>query len=85
MSVWTTDGALFESTRMGGQPASYVVADLLPGLREAVALMVVGDRVRLWIPATLAYGTGRRRRGQPAGPLVYDLELCSTEESNSSR
>jgi FKBP-type peptidyl-prolyl cis-trans isomerase len=81
LSGWTTDGALFESTLMTGQTASFEVQALLPGLREGVQAMVEGERVRLWIPAALAYGNGRRRRGQPAGPLVYDVELRAIENA----
>ena len=40
--------------------------------------MVVGDEVRVWIPAELAYGD-KPRRGAPAGDLVYDLELVALE------
>jgi peptidylprolyl isomerase len=76
---WTTDGALFESTVMAGQPATYVVAELLPGVRDGVEQLVVGDRARFWIPAELAYGKKPKRRGQPAGNLVYDVELLSLE------
>ena len=79
LSGWTSDGALFESTRMGGQPAVYVVQELLPGLREGVEQLVVGDRVRLLIPAALAYARLRHRRGQPAGSMVYDQELIDIE------
>lgn len=81
LSGWTTDGALFESTLMTGQTARFEVQALLPGLREGVQAMVEGEHVRLWIPAALAYGNGRRRRGQPAGPLVYDVELCAIENA----
>jgi FKBP-type peptidyl-prolyl cis-trans isomerase len=33
----------------------------------------------MWIPAALAYGEKPRRRGLPAGPLVYDVELLELE------
>jgi peptidylprolyl isomerase len=37
--------------------------------------MVVGDKMRFWIPAGLAYGEVPRRPGLPAGMLVFDVEL----------
>ena len=40
--------------------------------------MVVGDKVRLWIPRDLAYGE-KPRRGQPKGDLVYELELLAIQ------
>ena len=78
MSGWTRDGTLFESTVMAGHPAQAFVRDLIPGLREAVEGMTVGEKARLWIPAALAYGD-RPRRGQPAGPLVYEVELLARD------
>jgi len=79
LSAWTTNGVLFESTRMSGHPAVYVVSELLPGVRAGVEELVAGDRARLWVPAELAYGNHPRRRGQPAGALVYDVEVLSIE------
>jgi peptidylprolyl isomerase len=39
--------------------------------------MVVGDKVRFWIPGSLAYGDKPSHPGAPAGPLVFDVELLS--------
>jgi len=76
LSGWTTDGTLFQSTSMaGGHPAEFTLADLLPGVREGVRQMVVGQRARMWIPAALAYGEKPRRRAQPAGNLVFEVDL----------
>ena len=77
LSGWTTDGTLFQSTTMaGGPPAEFTLAGLVPGLREGVQQMVVGQRARMWIHAALAYGEKPRRRAQPAGNLVFEVELC---------
>src|SRR5258706_484963 len=78
-SGWKTDGTLVESTTMGGRPALFEVRELIPGWREGLLRMVVGEKTRLWIPAMLAYGNEPTRRGVPAGPLVYDIELLSLE------
>lgn len=76
LSGWTTDGTMFQSTTMaGGHPGEFTLAELLPGLREGVQQMVVGQRARMWIPAALAYGEKPRRRAQPAGNLVFEVEL----------
>jgi FKBP-type peptidyl-prolyl cis-trans isomerase len=79
LSCWTTDGALHESTKFGGKPLSYRIAELVPGLAEAVQQLVVGDVARAWIPAALAYGNKPKRRSQPAGNLVYEIELVGLE------
>ncbi|HKQ74796.1 MAG TPA: FKBP-type peptidyl-prolyl cis-trans isomerase [Blastocatellia bacterium] len=77
LSGWTTDGVLFESTVRGGKPAVYIVSTLIPGLHEGVLGMVVGEKRRFWIPAALAYGEKRGRRGVPTGNLVYDVQLLA--------
>lgn len=78
-SGWTADGKLFESTAMSGHPAAILVGTALPGWREALPLMVVGEKVRLWIPAALAYGEHPMDRRSPAGNLVYDIDLIGLE------
>jgi FKBP-type peptidyl-prolyl cis-trans isomerase len=80
LAAWSRDGTLVESTRMGGQPAVFRIAELVPGLREGVRQLAVGDVARLWIPAALAYGDRPRRRGQPAGPLVYEIDCSGWSE-----
>ena len=55
------------------------MADLPVGLRESLQQLVVGDRARIWLPAPLAYGTKPRNGGQPAGNLVYEVELVGLD------
>jgi len=76
-TTWSSDGKVVESTAMAKTSALYGPRDLLPGLREGVALMRVGDKMRFWLPAQLAYGE-QPRQGRPAGPLVADVELLAT-------
>ncbi|WP_269527044.1 FKBP-type peptidyl-prolyl cis-trans isomerase [Coraliomargarita parva] len=73
-SGWTTDGALFDSSVMRGQPASFGLFQVIPGWTEGVQLMVEGETRRFWIPAKLAYGENPQG-GAPAGMLVFDVEL----------
>jgi len=77
-SGWTSRGELFESTELSGQPASLTRADVAEGVGEALSLMQIGEKVRLWVPAALAFGD-KPRRGLPAGDLTYDLELLAIE------
>ena len=79
VSGWTPDGIMFESTVMAGHPAVFLVADVIPGWREALLQMVVGEKVRLWIPAQLAYGEKPRSHDAPAGNLVYEIELLALD------
>jgi peptidylprolyl isomerase len=76
-SGWTPDGKLFDSSVRRGQPASFPLSGVIKGWTEGVQLMVVGDKVRFWIPAALAYGDTPSRPGTPAGPLVFDVELLA--------
>jgi peptidylprolyl isomerase len=71
------DGSIFESTELDDRPALVSLRELVPGLSEGVQQMVVGEKTRFWIPAKLAYGEHPRRRSQPAGPMVYDVELLA--------
>jgi peptidylprolyl isomerase len=77
-SGWTTDGAMFDSSVERGMPASFPVAAVIPGFREGIRLMRVGDRIRLWIPQKLAYDGAPN---MPAGMLVFDVELLEITSS----
>jgi peptidylprolyl isomerase len=73
-SGWTTDGKLFDSSVVRGQPATFPLNRVIPGWTEGVQLMVVGEKRRLWIPEDLAY---KGASGAPQGMLVFDVELIS--------
>jgi len=74
---WTTDGHMFDSSVKRGAPAKFPVGGVIKGWTEALQLMVVGEKRRLWIPGALAYGDTPSRPGAPVGPLVFDIELLS--------
>ena len=69
---WTTDGAMFDSSIVRGQTATFPLAQVIRGWTEGVQLMVEGETRRFWIPENLAYGG---QPGRPAGMLVFDVEL----------
>jgi peptidylprolyl isomerase len=69
---WTTDGQMFDSSVVRGQPASFGLDQVIAGWTEGLQLMVVGEQRRLWIPEKLAY---QGRPGFPQGMLVFDVEL----------
>jgi FKBP-type peptidyl-prolyl cis-trans isomerase len=73
-SGWTTDGKLFDSSVLSGQPATFPLANVIPGWTEGVQLMVEGETCRFWIPEKLAY---QGQDGKPKGTLVFDVELIS--------
>jgi peptidylprolyl isomerase len=74
---WTTDGKMFDSSVVRGEPAGLPLNQVIPGWTEGLQLMVVGEKRRLWIPEQLAYA-GREDR--PQGMLVFDVELLGIQE-----
>ena len=73
-SGWTTDGQLFDSSVVRGQPATFGLGQVIAGWTEGLQLMVEGEKRRFWIPAQLAYGENPGG-GRPGGMLVFDVEL----------
>ena len=74
------DGKVFDSSVERGQPASFPVSGVIPGWTEALQMMPVGSKWRLFIPSPLA--DGERGAGADIGPnatLVFDVELLSIE------
>ena len=69
---WTTDGKMFDSSVQRGQPASFGLNQVIAGWTEMVQLMTVGEKVRVWIPETLAY---KGKPNRPQGMLVFEIEL----------
>jgi peptidylprolyl isomerase len=74
-SGWTTDGKMFDSSVVRGQPATFPLNRVIAGWTEGVQLMVEGETMRFWIPENLAY-KGQR---PPLGMLVFDVELIKIE------
>jgi FKBP-type peptidyl-prolyl cis-trans isomerase len=74
-SGWTPDGKMFDSSVTRGQPAHFRLNAVIKGWTEGVQLMTKGERVRFWIPGSLAYGDKPTRPGAPSGMLVFDIEL----------
>ncbi len=71
-TAWTRDGKGFDSSVARGQPATFPLERLFPGLKEGLQLMTVGEERRFWIPGALAF---EGQRGRPQGLVVFDVEL----------
>lgn len=70
------DGSVFDSSYDRGQPAEFPVKGVIPGWTEALQMMPVGAKWRLYVPYHLAYG--ERGAGGKIGPysaLIFDVEL----------
>jgi len=57
------DGTVFDSSVERGTPASFPVTGVIKGWVEALQLMPVGSKWKLFIPADLAYGANPRPGG----------------------
>lgn len=78
------DGTEFDSSYARGEPAEFPVNGVIPGWTEALQLMQVGDKWKLFIPSELAYDT--RGAGQdipPNAALIFDIELLEIVKDNS--
>ena len=72
------DGTEFDSSYNRGQPAEFPVGGVIAGWTEALQLMPVGSKWKLYIPYQLAYG--ERGAGGAIGPyqaLIFDIELLA--------
>ena len=75
------DGTEFDSSYKRGQPATFAVTGVIPGWTEALQLMNVGSKYRLFVPSNLAYGErGSPPRIGPNAVLIFDVELLAIEE-----
>ncbi|QLE02953.1 peptidylprolyl isomerase [Galbibacter sp. BG1] len=65
------------------QPAPMPIspdATIIPGFKEGLLMMQVGDKVRLFIPSYLAYGEAGYGPIAPNTNLVFDLEMIGIQE-----
>jgi FKBP-type peptidyl-prolyl cis-trans isomerase FklB len=70
------DGTTFDSSVERGQPAEFPVGGVIQGWVEALQLMPVGSKWKLYVPYNLAYG--ERAAGQqikPYSTLIFEVEL----------
>lgn len=72
------NGKIFDSSYKRGQPATFGVHQVISGWTEALQLMSVGSKWRLFIPAALGYGSrGAGGSIPPNATLLFDVELIS--------
>lgn len=71
------DGKVFDSSIKNGGPVTFPVNGVIPGWTEALQLMHVGEKYRLYIPSDLGYGNQRQQIIPENSLLIFDLELVS--------
>lgn len=70
------DGKVFDSSVQRRQPASFPLNRVISGWTEALQLMPVGSKWKLFLPPHLAYG--EQQAGPMIGPnstLIFEVEL----------
>lgn len=69
------NGQKFDSSYDRNQPADFPVTGVIPGWTEALKLMKVGSKWKLFVPPDLGYGASPRPGIPPNSVLVFDVEL----------
>jgi len=73
------DGTVFDSSVDRGEPAQFGVTQVIPGWTEALKLMTVGSKWKVYLPSEIAYGANPRPGGpiEPNMALIFEIELIS--------
>lgn len=74
------DGTIFDSSVDRGEPIEFSLNQVIKGWTEGLQLMVVGEKVRFFIPSDLAYGNRAAGAIGPGSTLVFDVELLAINE-----
>lgn len=72
--AWDKEGNMAQTSRRGPRPLSFKLDGAIPGWKEAIAMMTVGEKARFWMPDELV--------PVPSGPngiAVFDFELLKID------
>lgn len=73
------DGTVFDSSVEKQMPATFQVGGVIRGWTEAIQMMQVGSKWRLFVPSELAYGPRGREGIAPNMVLIFEVELLGIE------
>ncbi|HON18562.1 MAG TPA: FKBP-type peptidyl-prolyl cis-trans isomerase [Salinivirgaceae bacterium] len=69
------DGTVFDSSVQRGEPAVFGVTQVIQGWVEALQLMPVGSKWKIYVPQQLAYGPRNMGTIKPYSTLIFEVEL----------
>jgi len=69
------DGTEFNNSYKMGAPISFAVTGVIKGWTEALQIMPVGSKWKLYVPYTLAYGPGQYQTIPGGSTLVFEIDL----------
>src|SRR5215203_2000551 len=75
-----TNGNEFDNSYKRGEPASFAVTGVIRGWTEALQLMSVGSKYKLYIPYQLAYGLNDMQAIPGGSVLVFEVELLDIKK-----
>ncbi len=79
------DGKEFDNSYKRGEPLTIPVTSVIPGWTEALQLMPVGSKWKLYIPSSLAYGDYGAGQEIPGGSaLIFEVELVGIKNQKAA-
>ena len=76
------DGTEFDSSVKRGEPVEFPLSGVIEGWTEALQLMPVGSKFKIYLPQNIAYGENETGGGQikPYSTLIFEVELLEIVE-----
>lgn len=74
------DGTVFDSSVDRKEPVVFGVNQVIKGWTEALKLMPVGSKYKIYVPQQLAYGATAQGKIKPFSMLIFEVELLSIEK-----
>ena len=75
-----TNGTVFDSSVERNEPITFALTQVIAGWTEALQLMPVGSKFKLYIPQQLGYGGQQAGSIPPYSTLIFEVELLGIEK-----